>query len=71
MEYVAAELGIWMAGHAVVPLDNQFPQERISYIVGHSESPLLIDEAVMDEMLATPPATDYTPPADEDTALLI
>ena len=71
MEYVAAELGIWMAGHTFVPLGNHFPQERIDYILAHCEAPLLIDETVMAAMLSTPPATHYSLPDDDDIALLI
>ena len=44
MEYIAAEMGVWMAGHAVVPMGITFPEGRIEYIKEHCEAPLVIDE---------------------------
>ena len=44
MEYIAAEMGVWMAGHAVVPMGTTFPEGRIEYIKEHCEAPLVIDE---------------------------
>ena len=29
MEYVAAEIGIWLAGHAIVPMGDKYPKDRI------------------------------------------
>ena len=55
MDYMASEIGIWLSGHAAVPVSNLFPQERIDYITAHCEASLVIDEAVMKEMMATPP----------------
>ena len=43
MEYIAAEMGVWMAGHAVVPMGTTFPEGRIEYIKEHCEAPLVID----------------------------
>ncbi|MBP5776903.1 MAG: amino acid adenylation domain-containing protein, partial [Prevotella sp.] len=43
MEYIAAELGVWMAGHAIVPMGTTFPEGRIEYIKEHCEAPLIID----------------------------
>lgn len=44
VEYMAAQIGVWLTGHAVVPMGTNFPQERIDYIINHSEAPLVIDE---------------------------
>ena len=42
MEYVAAELGIWLSGNVIVPMGDSYPQDRIDYIMGHCEGCLLI-----------------------------
>ena len=55
MEYIAAEIGIWLEGHAIVPMGNEFPVSRIRHIMEHSESPLLINEEVMNEIVSTEP----------------
>jgi len=49
LEYIAAEIGVWLAGHAIVPMGYNFPKKRIEYIMQHSESPLLIDEDIFRE----------------------
>ena len=49
MEYMAAELGVWMAGHAVVPMGTTFPESRIEYIKDHCEAPLIIDAQRLQE----------------------
>ena len=43
LEYIAAAMGAWMAGHAVVPMGTTFPEGRIEYIKEHCEAPLVID----------------------------
>lgn len=55
MEYMAVEFGIWMAGHAIVPLGDNFPEERVNYILSHCEAPLVIDEATMKEIAKCTP----------------
>ena len=75
VEYIAAEIGSWMAGHTAVPMGPSFPAERIAYICEHCESPLVIDEAAWNEIAATEPIrfADGTPdyPPEEVPALLI
>lgn len=66
MEYIAAEIGIWLAGHAIVPMGDQFPQSRIRQIMEHSDSPLLIDEKVMSEIATTEPVEPTTLPEEDD-----
>ncbi len=70
MDYLASEIGVWLSGHATVPMSNQFPQERIDYIVAHCEAPLVIDEAVMKEIATTPPATHFNIPEENDVNAL-
>ena len=66
MEYIAAEIGIWLAGHAIVPMGDQFPESRIKQIMEHSDSPLLIDEKVMSEITSTEPVEPSTLPEEDD-----
>lgn len=41
-EYLASELGIWMAGHSIVPAGMSFPEKRVKYIMELTEAPLVI-----------------------------
>lgn len=50
MEFMAAEMGIWMSRCVAVPIGMNSPEERVSNIIGHCDSQLLIDESVMDEI---------------------
>ena len=38
MEYLASQIGIWLAGHAIVPMGDKYPKDRIDYIMHHCES---------------------------------
>ena len=53
VEYAAAVCGIWMAGHAAVPMGTSFPEERVRYISMSCEAPFIIDDAAMDEIRNT------------------
>ena len=66
VEYVAAEIGIWLAGHAIVPMGDKYPKNRIDYIMHHCESPLLINEDIIQAMMKTEPAENYILPNEED-----
>ena len=66
MEYVASEIGIWLAGHAIVPMGDKYPQDRIDYIMHHCESPLLINDDVVQAMMKTEPIEDYVLPNEDD-----
>ena len=66
MEYVAAEIGIWLAGHAIVPMGDKYPKDRIDYIMHHCESPLLINDEVIQEMMKAEPTEHYVLPEEED-----
>ena len=54
MEYLATEMAVWMAGHAIVPMGTTFPPERIEHIKNHCEAPFIIDEEKFKELAATP-----------------
>ena len=66
MEYVASEIGIWLAGHAIVPMGDKYPKDRIDYIMHHCESPLLINEDIIQAMMKTEPVENYVLPNEED-----
>ncbi|QPK87040.1 amino acid adenylation domain-containing protein [Bacillus velezensis] len=44
MSTVAALLGIWKSGSAYMPIDAEFPPERISFLLRDSEASLLLTE---------------------------
>ena len=58
MEYIAAELGVWMAGHAIVPMGTTFPEGRIEYIKEHCDAPLVIDGKMLEEFAGAEPLDD-------------
>ena len=66
IEYVAAEIGIWLAGHAIVPMGDKYPKDRIDSIMHHCESPLLINDEVIQEMMKAEPTEHYVLPDEED-----
>ncbi len=70
MEYVAAEIGIMMAGAAYVPLLPEYPPERIAYIRNDCSAVCTIDAAWMENIGQYEPAGVYTA-ADRDRALII
>ena len=70
MEYVATEIGVWLAGHAIVPMGDKYPQERIDYIMHHCQSPLLIDDEIIQAMMNTEPTESYVIPQENDTNVL-
>ena len=52
MEYIAAELGVWMAGHVIVPMGTTFPEGRVEYIREHCDAPLIIDQNMFQKLSA-------------------
>lgn len=66
VEYVAAEIGIWLAGHAIVPMGDKYPKDRIKYIMHHCESPLLINDEIIQTMMKTEPTEKFVLPNEED-----
>ena len=73
MEYIAAEMGVWMAGHAIVPMGDTFPEGRVEYIREHCEAPLIINEQLFNELAQSEEISPLTPHPSplEDNALLI
>ncbi len=50
MEYIAAELGIMMAGGAFVPVLPEYPEERLSYIKEDCKAAAVIDDGWMSDI---------------------
>ena len=50
MEYIAAELGIMMAGAAFVPVLPEYPKERISYIEQDCQAATVIDDGWLSDI---------------------
>lgn len=74
MEYIACEIGLWMSGHAAVPMGPSYPEERVSYICGHCEAPFVLDAQVLQQIHDMPAAElsgmpDYPP--EDIPALLV
>lgn len=70
MEYVAAEIGIMMAGAAYVPLLPEYPAERIAYIRNDCGATCMIDAAWMENIGQYESVEEYTA-GDRDRALII
>ena len=66
MEYVAAELGIWLTGNIIVPMGDSFPQKRIDYILGHCEASLLINQETFKSIVKEEPADIHLLPDEND-----
>lgn len=51
MEYLAIEYGVWLSGCAIAPVSPLYPKARIDYIANHCEAALVVDEAVLQQIL--------------------
>ena len=72
MEFLAAEMGVWMVRCVAVPMGTTFPDERKSYIRNHCDAVLNIDAATMAETILSPLSELPTPLPDEmDNALIV
>ncbi|MCR5604961.1 MAG: amino acid adenylation domain-containing protein [Lachnospiraceae bacterium] len=73
MECAACVCGIWLAGHAAVPMGKSFPEERVKYICMNCDAPFVMDETVLDDIRNTEilPAESFRESEDEDVALLL
>ena len=70
MEYVAAEIGIWLSGNIIVPMGDSYPQERIDYIMGHCEASLLINSETFKAIEQVPPIEITSLPNEDDMMAL-
>lgn len=71
MELIAAEIGVWLAGCAAVPMFSYFPQTRKDYIFKHCESALLIDEKLIEVIKGLPSGDITTIPDRDDNAVIL
>lgn len=72
-EYMAIEIGLWLSRCVAVPMGDHFPQDRINFIVEHSESALTIDKDVLNLIRQMPDwkGQGECLPDTEDGAILI
>ena len=49
-EFLAAVLGVMKAGAAYIPVDPEYPQERIDYIIRNSEAKLVLTQELMRQL---------------------
>ena len=70
-EFMAAVIGIWKIGAAYMPIDLDYPEERISYMLEDSESKITITEKIFAgiEKISSPTKNYKTSP--ENLAYMI
>lgn len=44
LDMIVAQLGVMMAGYAYVPIDPEYPSERIAYVLNDCRAPILITQ---------------------------
>lgn len=73
MEFMAAELGVWLSRCAAVPIGINSPEGRVDAIAQDCGSALLIDEEVMLKINdpAVPDTRELTLPEQTDDALIV
>ena len=73
MEFMAAEIGVWLAGCTAVPIGKNSPEERVRSIALNCESALLIDEDVIIRVKDTnvSDTEKVTLPESTDDALIV
>ncbi|MCQ2154007.1 MAG: AMP-binding protein, partial [Bacteroidales bacterium] len=70
VEFVASELGIWLAGCVCVPIGFSTPADRRDYILDHCGCTFRIDGETFAEAMKRSPAEDVPVPDEDDEALL-
>ena len=71
MDFVVAQLGVWLSRCVAVPIGIHFPEERKAYIRKHCDCALHIDKKWMDSVLCLDNQGDFDIPDELDNALLI
>ena len=73
MEFMAAEIGVWLSRCVAVPIGMNSPQERVLAIARNCGSALLIDEEVMRKIkdLRASDPEETTLPESTDDALIV
>jgi len=70
-DLVVALLGIHKAGGAYLPLDPEFPEERVEYMRADSGAPLVLTEDELDDLDEFPTHRPTVAVADSDLAYMI
>lgn len=71
MEFVAAEIGVWLSGCIAVPIGVSFPDERKDYIRKHCDAVLNIEHVFLKSLEGVLHDTNYELPDELDDALLV
>ena len=71
MEFLAAQLGVWLAHCVAVPVGVNFPDERKTYIREHCDSVLHINDQMLQDILSSEKLADVSVPEESEDALLI
>lgn len=69
--YIEAMLGILMSGAAYVPLSDNYPAERVSYIHNDCGAKVIIDDAFVNDSYSYEPVSAISDIKPDDTALII
>ena len=59
IQYIVAEVACALFGFGAVLMDADYPGERIVYAAGYAGAKLVIDEALISEMLTCPRRAEY------------
>ena len=70
-DFLAAEMGVWLACCVAVPVGPSFPDERKTYIRQHCEAVLNIDSRLLDGINDDDPQAAISLPDEQDDAILI
>ena len=69
--YVAAMIGVWMAGAAFAALDVAYPQDRLDYIATDCRAKVRINDLYLQGVEQIAPLEDYSYPTALDRSLLV
>ncbi|MEU9191156.1 amino acid adenylation domain-containing protein, partial [Streptomyces sp. NPDC048484] len=71
VDMVVAVLGVWQAGGAFLPLDPEYPVDRLEFMVGDSGAGIVLGPDEMTTALAGPPAGVQAVPRPDQLAYVI
>ncbi len=70
-EFLAVILGIQRIGAAYVPVDMEYPEDRIQYMVDDSKAKIMVTEENLTEIFASEPVLGYDVSAPDTLAYMI
>ncbi|GII85369.1 non-ribosomal peptide synthetase [Sphaerisporangium siamense] len=71
---IVALLGVAMSGAAYLPVDPDYPEARVEYMIEHSGAALIVTDADLDDLLSGELPTGVAPvggPSPDDTAYVL